>query len=757
MDLTRQDKFRLRGYDVDPAQHSIAGPAGTVVVRPSSMEVLCLLAARNGEFLEAGDLLHRVFPASGDPHGLLGTCVQELRECLDDTGTVNTLLEFDVVRGYRLLAQPEALQQTHDDDGSSGWFDELKRRRVFRVLGGYAVFAWLCLQIVDVLSGALPVPDWTLPATTISLGMGFPIAALLSWIFQITPAGIVHDASDQGETSIDRSRLVRYIDLLVIGFLLIVVVFLSFGRVFPTLLENDEVRVAVLPFENISGDTEDTYLGDGIADDIRARLYDIPQLLIAARSSSRSLARQGFDIRSIGERLGVSHILEGTIRRSGDQLRLNVQLIDVESGFSSWDKSYDTSVGDVLDLQNRISLTVASELHVALTRETRESLARNATDDPVAFDLYLRAGSYLDRPKNEENLERARMLFAEAVSHDEDFALGYAGLCRTFIFRFRATGDTTFVEPAEDNCNKALSLDANLSKVHTALGDLNVQGGRLDEAASAYNDAIELDPRAVDARTGLAGVLARQGRLEDAEGQHILAIELLPANWNGYNSFARFLLSQGRLDEALTNYRRSIELAPDSAGGYNNIGVIYYFKGEFANAAEYYDKSIALDPGRAAYSNSGYMYYYAGDFTKAAEMFSKAIQFAPNDYRLWGNLADAQRFVEGTSEEALASFRRALELVDLQLGVNSNDKVALTMRTWYLANLGDRDATYAALGAVYSHDITDPENLYVLALVHTLLDDSESAENALEKVTALGFPQATLDATPELKDLRLKQ
>ena len=753
----RQDKYRLRDYTVDPAKRTIAGPAGTRAVRASSMEVLCLLTARYGSYIEADELLRTVFPASGDPHGLLSACVEELRECFSDTGPAFTFVDFNTAHGYRLLARPEVSREHRQEDDVDSWFDELKRRRVFRVVGAYGVVAWLCLQIADVLTDALPIPDWTLTATTIALAAGFPVAVLLSWIFQVTPAGIVHDATTSGAPAVDRTRFVHYFDLLIIGFLLVVVVFLSYGRVFPVLQERDEVRVAVLPFENINGDSEDAYLGDGIADDIRARLYEIPQFLIAPRSSSRSLARQGFDIRSIGERLRVKHVLEGTIRRSGDKLRLDVQLVDVDSGFSRWDKSYDASLEDVLKLQNRISLMVASELHVALTTETRESLARNATDDPVAFDLYLRARNYLDRPKTEENLERARMLFAEAVGHDKDFALGFAGLCRTFISRYKASGDTVYVEPAEENCNTALSINASLSEVHSALGDLYALGGRLEEAVAAFNDAISLDPRAVDARSGLADVRARQGRLQDAEGQHILAIELLPANWNGYNQFARFLLSQGRLDEALTNYERSIELAPDFAGGYNNIGVIYYFKGEFANAAEYYDQSLALNPGRAAYSNSGYMYYYAGDFNKAADMFARAVEFASNDYRLWGNLADAQRFAEDRQDEAPASFRRALELVELQLGVNPADKVALTMRAWYLVNLGESDATRAALGEVYTHDISDPENLYVLALVHTLLRDSGGAEDALKKATELGFSQAILDATPELQDLRLKQ
>jgi TolB-like protein/Flp pilus assembly protein TadD/DNA-binding winged helix-turn-helix (wHTH) protein len=756
VDLKGHDKFLLRGFEVDPATRTISGPNGTRVVRASSMEILCLLADRFGFRTQADDLLRTVFPASGDPHGLLRACVEELRESLEDTGVPHSFIDLDEGRAYRLLARPEPIVHRHDDS-ADGWFEELKRRRVFRVLAAYAVFAWLCLQIVDVLSGALPVPDWTLTATTVALGAGFPVAALLSWVFQITPGGIVHDTTAGDGVSVNRNRLVHYVDLLIIGILLVVVVFLSYGRVFPLLSENDEVRVAVLPFENVSDDPENAYLGEGIADDIRARLYEIPQFLIAARSSSRSLARQGLDIRAIGERLGVNHVLEGTVRRAGKRFRLDVQLVDVDSGFSRWDKSYDASIEEVLHLQNRISLVVASELHVALTRETRESLARNATDDPVAFDLYLRAGNYLDRPRTAENLERARILFLEAIDYDPQFALGYAGLCRTEIARFRTTGDTQFVEPAQEHCRKALSLDTGLSEVHAALGELHTLGGKLEQAADAFNEAITIDPRAVDARSGLAGVLARQGRLQDAEAQHILAIELLPANWNGYNRFARFLLAQGRLDEALTNYERSIELAPEFAGGYNNIGVIYYFKGEFANAAEYYDKSIALNPGRAAYSNSGYMYYYAGNFEKAADMFSMAVKVAAADYRLWGNLADAQRFAEASKDIADASYAKALELVDLQLEIDPTDTVALSMRAWYLANLGEVDAIDAALDRVYAQDLNDSENLYVLALVHTLLGDTGSAEAALSKAIELGFSQVVLDATPEFQKQNRKQ
>lgn len=750
MDQMRQDEFRLCDYVVNPAQHSIVSPAGvSSVVRASSMEVLCLLADRPNEYLDGEDLRHTLFPASGAPHGLLTDCIEELRKGLGDVGPKFRIIEFDKSRGYRLSVTPQLVLE--DDETIGGWFDELKRRRVFRVVATYGVAAWLVLQIVDVVSSALPVPDWTLTATTVALASGFPIAALLAWIFQITPRGVLADARD-GAVAVDRTRLVHYVDLMIIGLLLIVVAFLSYGHVFPQLQRGEEVRVAVLPFENLSGADGDAYLSEGIADDIRSRLYELPQVLVAARSSSRSLSNRGLDIQSIGRRLGVQQILEGTFRRVGDRIRLSVQLVDVETGFNRWDETYDSRVQDVLAVQNRISLIVASELKVVLNDDVREMLAENVTDDPAAFDLYLQARNYLDRPSTDENLVAAAKLFEQAIALDSEFALGYAGLCETHITRYRETGDTAFVQPAERNCNRALSLDTRLAEVHTALGDLYMINGDFGAAERAYGSAIDIDPRAVEARAGLASAYAKQQRFEDAEAQYILAIELVPANWSGFGQYATFLVRQQRFDEAIANYERAIELAPGNSNGFNNLGVVYYFLGDFGNAAKYFRRSIEAEPDDGApYSNTGTMYYFAGDFGAAAEMYAKAVENTPTDYRLWGNLADAQRYTGVAAEQVKRTYEKAVELANLQLEVNPQDSDTLVNLAWYYINLNREVAARGALDASDSKTISDPAQLYMTGLTLTLLGDAAAAE-FIEKAAASGFPQAMIDATPELKN-----
>jgi len=747
----RQDKYRLRDFEVDPAKHTISGPGGVKTVRASSMEVLSHLAAKPRTYLNADRLLRTVFPATGDSPGLLSDCIEELRDAFDDAGPVIGYIDHDEVLGYRLLVAPVALSEIRDGDEIGDWFDELKRRRVFRAVAAYGVSAWLLLQIADVLSEALPVPDWTMTATTIALAVGFPVAALLAWIFQITPAGVIVEKGVD-TSKLDRTRLIHYFDLVIIGILVIIVAFLSFGHVFPTLQRGEEVRVAVLPFDNLSGEASDAYLGEGIADDIRSRLYDLPQVLVAARSSSRSLAGMGLDIGALGERLGVQHILEGTLRRVGDRMRLSVQLVDVDTGFSSWDETYDTRVEDVLAVQNRISLIVASELRVVLTRDVREMLAENATDNPEAFDLYLQARNYLDRPHTVPNLVTAASLFERALAIDPEFALAYAGLCDTHIQRFEETGDTAFVQPAERNCNKALSLDTRLAEVHTALGGLHAVGGSFGAAEDSFLAAIAIDPRAVDARAGLGDVYLEQGKVAEAEAQYILAIELLPANWLGYSKFARFLQLQQRYDESINNYRRAIELAPANANGYNNLGVVYYMLGDFKSAADNYRRSLEIQPDGAAYSNTGVMYYYAGDFPVAEEMFAKGADVTPTEYRIWGNLGDARRYSSAIPETVVTAYERAVELANLRLEVNPRDSETLVNLAWYYANLERRAAAVNALESVNTRAVLDPGQLYMLALVHTVLGDTVLAGQYRERAVSLGFPQAIIDATPEFAD-----
>jgi Flp pilus assembly protein TadD len=241
------------------------------------------------------------------------------------------------------------------------------------------------------------------------------------------------------------------------------------------------------------------------------------------------------------------------------------------------------------------------------------------------------------------------------------------------------------------------------------------------------------------------------GRTNDAEAQYILATELKPADWQGYSSYGRFLIDMQRYSEAIAKYERAIELAPSNPNGFNNLGVIYYFLNDYAKAADHYRRSIELDPYGSPYSNTGTMEYFSGDFVAAADMFQKALENTPSDYRIWGNLGDAQRFNGATAAEVRNSYSKAVELANLRLEVNSRDTETLVNLAWYYVNLGRTAAARNTLESANPGFITDADQLYTIGLIYTLLGDSATAAQFLEMARARGFPKAMIDATPELQ------
>lgn len=734
--------FRIHEYEIVPNDGIIRGPDGVSRVPEHAMDLLLRLAARPGETLEPAALGEDgQAPPSTET---LAARIREVRGYLGGGADSHRLIEPAGDAGYRLVAPVTA--------APTSWLHELRQKRVFRAVASYGVSAWLLLQIVDVVSGALPVPDWTMSAAAVAVACGFPLAAIIAWTFQITPDGVVLDVGNAPRRRVTLRSVARQFDIFVIAALVGLVVFLSYGRVFATAAPDERFAVAVLPFENLSSDPSDGYLSEGIAGDIRNRLLGVPQLLVAAGRSSRELSTQGLDIREIGSRLNVEHILEGSVRRSGDVIRVSVQLVDVASGFNRWSQNYDTDIDSLLELENDIALVVASELELLLSPDLRTIVADAPTEDSVAHGLYLQARDYFNRPRTDDNLLQAQRRFEDAIAQDPRFALAHAGLCQTLVERFEQFGDTALIDEAEQQCPRALALDDDVSPVHTALGDLYLATGRLDEAAREYEAAIALNTRALDAQTGLANALARLGRIDEAQAQYEIAIDMLPGNWLGYAGYAHFLLTQGRLEAAIEQYERVIELAPGSANAYNNMGVAYYFLGDFEAARDHYAKSTSIDPNRAAYSNTGTMHYYLGEYEHAAALFRLAASEADKDYRLWGNLADAQRFIEAERDASASSYERAVELALARLAVDGEDRDALTNLAWYYANLGRNVAARDSLSKALALGEPSADQHYLRAITLALLGDDDAARDAIQTALGAGALAAMIDATPEFRE-----
>lgn len=631
-----------------------------------------------------------------------------------------------------------------------GMFRDFKRRKVFRVMGAYAVTAWLILQVVDVMSGALPVPDWTLAAVAIVLAIGFPVAAALSWAFQVTPDGVKLDMSTIDGEPVNRWRLIHFIDVLIIIVLLGVLGYLTLR---PEPAAPEDLRIAVLPLENLSDDESADYLGAGIADDIRTRLYGLPQLRIAAGSSSNALAREGLDARAIGERLGVQHVLEGSVQRDGNRIRVLMQLVDVQSGFAQWSKSYSTTFEDVFAMQNNISLVVASQLEILLTPDVRQALAKSPTDNVAAFDFYTQANEYLSRPMNFENVNLATSLYQKAIEVDPQFALGHAGLCKAHLRRFELSSDTSIIPEAEASCRKALSLDSSLSEVHSRLGSLYLATDKPDAARDAFETALDLDPRSIDAFVGIGRLFLREGNFVDAEARLNAAVTIRPGAWQGYEQLGYLKLLQGRFEESAEYYGRALELSPDNANALNSLGVINFYLGNFLVAAERFEQSMALNPNRESLSNTGTMYYYAGNYPQAARFFRRAVEQVPTDYRLWGHLADALRFIDGEQEQARSLYRKSIDMALAEVKVTGHTDVSLANLAWYHANLGEVESANKFIDEAGQSETLEGQTYYTLALTHALLGNPDAAQAAIISAKAMGIAPVVIETAPELKGI----
>ena len=311
---------------------------------------------------------------------------------------------------------------------------ELRRRNVIRVSVAYAIIGWILAQVAEFAFENFGAPDWVLKSVVVVLLLGLPIAVFFAWAFEVTPEGI------KREEDVDRSESVtsktgHKLNILIIACLLLVAVLIVAQPYLPGVApqgrSNSQVTaegdsIAVLPFADLSEMGDQEFFADGISEEILNVLVRIPGLKVAGRTSSFSFKGRNEDLREIGAALGVNHVLEGSVRRSGTRLRITAQLIRGEDGFHLWSETYDREISDIFEIQDEIARSVADQLVVSLGLSS-ETLVKDRTEDLVAYENYLRAKQlFLDRGK--DNLDMALLLLSEATARDPDFALAWGGI-----------------------------------------------------------------------------------------------------------------------------------------------------------------------------------------------------------------------------------------------------------------------------------------------------------------------------------------
>ncbi len=427
----------------------------------------------------------------------------------------------------------------------AGFLSELRRRRVWRVAGAYVLVVWMAVEIVLETFPLFGFPEWVSRAVVVLAFLGFPVTLILAWAFDITPQGVVRTAALEDVRSdsdapvavstapaqvVVQPRPLRLAGVFGAGIVVALVAFGAYSAFVPGAVVHPERvnAVAVLPFSDLSPAQDQAYFADGVAEELINRLARIPEIRVAARASSFAFRSRDVGLDEIGRRLSVDAVVEGSLRREGDQLRVTVELVDVRSGFQIWSQQYDRTASDIFGIQDEISGAVAEALRLQLVAGASD--LRAGTSSVRAHDAYL-LGLARWHGRTEADLQRALEYFQQAVSEDESYALAHAGIALTYAVLpiysdFPADSAAALGTEA---AARALALDAQLAEAHAALGQISQSlEWNLDAAAMAYRRALEFQPNYATGHQWYAETLLMMGRLAEARVEVDRALDIDP-------------------------------------------------------------------------------------------------------------------------------------------------------------------------------------------------------------------------------------
>jgi TolB-like protein len=499
------------------------------------------------------------------------------------------------------------------------FIEELRRRNVFRIAVAYLVTAWVMLQLADIVLESMEAPNWVIQAFMLALGLGFPIALVFAWAFEMTPEGI------KKEKDVDRSQSItgktgQKLNRSIIAVLALAVVLLLFDRLMPqsdsaaTLSESEPAQVvvdtqvksiAVLPFVNMSSDSEQEYFSDGISEEILNALSQVKDLKVAGRTSSFAFKGQNLDLRQIGETLGVDHILEGSVRKSGDTVRITAQLIQVKNGFHLWSDAYDRELTDVFAIQDEISTAILVQLKAHLLEDDTPVAVATARTDSEAYDLYLLAKQRIYE-RAQLPLESATQMLDRAIEIDPSYAPAYAqrGIA-TMLLADDSYGDIPEAQAqsqAKLFLDQALRLDPALAEAWAGLGlyhDRRVT--EAPQAIEALKKALAINPNLVDASNWLQNVYVGTNRPTDALAVMEDVMQRDPLYKPGFGNLLSLYGALGQLDKMAALIERTRPFMPTDPSILQADSGLSWERGHYAESLKFSKVALDIQPNDRVY------------------------------------------------------------------------------------------------------------------------------------------------------------
>jgi serine/threonine-protein kinase len=557
------------------------------------------------------------------------------------------------------------------------FFAELKRRNVYRVAVAYLVVAWLFIQAASIFLPAFDAPPWAMKVVIIFLVLGFPTALALSWAFEITAEGIKLESEIKPNESITRRTGRKIVGLTIVvavvaGGLFIFQVFRSKERAASIAPGSIPAKsIAVLPFANLSHDPDNAYFSEGIEDEILTRLAKSAELKVVSRTSTERFKSSPSSVQDIARQLGVANILEGSVQKESNQVRVNVQLIKAATDEHLWADTYDRKLTDIFAVESEIARTVAGMLRAKLTGSAEQVLASRPTENPEAHQLYLR-GRYFWNRRTLENLKKALGYFQQAIEEDPSYALAYAGLADSYSLMpvYSNNPPKEDIERAISAAHRALELDDSLAEAHTSLGNALEVDCQFSAAEEEFKRAIALNPNYATAHQWFGECYQAQGRFAESLAQLQQAQELDPLSLIINSVLGSNLCTAGHLDEAVEQLRKTLEIDANFGPAQFMLGQVFEAKGDLKGAKTAYEKAAAIGLTPMRQAMVARMDVMTGEREKARKILD-ALANSPEPGEAQPYPLALIHLAFGEKEEALRLLEKAYEERNIQLAGNT--------------------------------------------------------------------------------------
>jgi TolB-like protein/Tfp pilus assembly protein PilF len=522
------------------------------------------------------------------------------------------------------------------------FFAELKRRNVYKVAVAYGVVGWLVMQVAATIVPALHLPDSLTTVVVVVTLLGFPIALVIAWAFEMTPEGM-----KRTEDIRPNEKLPQWSRRKFAGFVLVVALlavgFLGFRLWRPAEVTATATKatpsatpepptpaipdksIAVLPFENLSDDKANAYFAEGIQDEILTRLAKIADLKVISRTSTQQYKSTPENLPEIARQLGVATIMEGSVQKSGDAVRVNVQLIKAANDSHLWADTFDRKLTDIFAVESEIATKIADNLQAKLTEPEARAINTRPTDNPAAHEFYLK-GLYFWNKRDAADFEKALGYFNQALAKDPNYAFAWTGIAEVYILLPLYGGDSPAdaLPKAKEAANKAIALDPTLGEPHAVLGNFFTDTLDFPAAVREFEKAIALNPNDATTHHWFGDtVLECIGANDWAIAEHKRALELDPLSLSINVDLAYSYYMAARYPEAIAQVRKALELDPNSYFAHYNLGWILEAGGDLTGAIAEYKKAVALDSDPFALALLGHAEALAGNRDDALKILQK--------------------------------------------------------------------------------------------------------------------------------------